>query len=200
MVRPRQFSDQDILIAARRCILRDGPSVSTTVIAQEVGLSQAALFKRFGTKDDLILRALLPAETPSWILHVEKGLDERPVHIQLRDIVQRMSAFYDHMIPCLSMLRARFDPREILSRRPDLPPIRGRAALVHWFRVARREGQIRDVHPEATADALLGALHGRSFLKHVAPPNPFGKDQDAPSVDHLVDILWHGLAPTEEAS
>ena len=58
MVRPRLFSDAEILQVARRCFLEHGPAVSTTVIASEVGLSQAALFKRFGTKQNLMLLAL----------------------------------------------------------------------------------------------------------------------------------------------
>ena len=54
-MRPRQFTDEDILTATQACILELGPSVSTTVIAGRVGMSQAALFKRFGTKEKLFL-------------------------------------------------------------------------------------------------------------------------------------------------
>jgi len=197
-MRPRQVSDHDILAAARRCILQHGPSVSTTVIAQEVGLSQAALFKRFGTKDDLVIRALMPVDAPAWILHVEKGLDERPAIEQLRDIAGRMALFFDEMIPCLSMLRARFDPMDVMKRHPDPPPIRGRAALVAWFEEALTRGLVRPIEPQAAAQAFIGALHGRAFMRHVASGTAGAELESADEdlyVDHLLDVLWHGLAP-----
>ena len=46
-MRPRQFSDDELLQTARRCFLEHGPGVSTGLIAEELGVSQAALFKRF---------------------------------------------------------------------------------------------------------------------------------------------------------
>lgn len=192
MVRPRQVTDTEILTAARRCFLQHGPSVSTTVIAGEVGLSQAALFKRFGTKHDLMVRALLPAETPPWILHVEKGPDDRPVQEQLHEIAMMMSDFFSQMIPCMATLRAAVDPVEFFKNHPDPPPIRGRAALTQWIATAQSRGQLRQIDPLSTAQAFMGALHGRAFMAHLsvpttAPPDVF--------VEHLLDVLWHGISP-----
>ncbi len=50
MGRPRTVSDEVILEAARSVFLEHGPSASTQAIADRLSLSQAALFKRFGTK------------------------------------------------------------------------------------------------------------------------------------------------------
>ena len=58
-MRPKKITDIDILSCTRNCILRFGVSVSTQTIADELGVSQATLFKRFGTKDALIQKALL---------------------------------------------------------------------------------------------------------------------------------------------
>ena len=52
------FTDEEIIAATQRCVFKHGPAVSTTVIANEVGMSQGAIFKRFGTKERLILAAL----------------------------------------------------------------------------------------------------------------------------------------------
>jgi len=199
-MRPRQVSDSDILSTARRCILQHGPSVSTNVIAKEVGLSQAALFKRFGTKDDLVVQALMPIGAPDWVVHVEAGVDDRPVRDQLRDISRRMSVFFDQMIPCLAMLRAAFDARELMKRHPNPPPVRGRIALTRWFEEATTRGLVREVDAGAAAQALMGALHGRAFMKHITalePAHAPPADQD-PYVEHLIDVLWRGLAPAVE--
>jgi AcrR family transcriptional regulator len=199
-MRPRQVSDEDILDTARRMFLEHGPSVSTTVIAQEVGLSQAALFKRFHTKHDLLLRALSPIDAPGWILLVEKGVDDRPILDQLRHIAREMTVFFDQLIPCLAMLRAAVDPREIMARHPNPPPVRGRRALAAWFAEAADRGLVRSVEPGSAAQALIGAMHGRAFMKHVTAdiqPSPYQDDELDPYVEHLLDVLWRGLAPAD---
>ena len=58
-MRPQKFSDKDILEKTRDCLLAHGVGVSTQVIAQSVGMSEANIFKRFGTKENLIKKSLL---------------------------------------------------------------------------------------------------------------------------------------------
>ena len=75
MARPRQVSDEDILTAAKEILLEHGAKASTTAIAKAVGLSQAALFKRFGTKLDLVKAALAPKTPRQWWLDAANGPD-----------------------------------------------------------------------------------------------------------------------------
>ena len=60
MPRPKTISDVDVLAAAREVFLNRGPNVSTVEIAKRVGLSQPALFQRFGDKASLFLKAMTP--------------------------------------------------------------------------------------------------------------------------------------------
>ena len=54
--RPRQVSDDDILRAAFRAIARIGPATLTLAdVAQEAGISAAAIVQRFGSKRALLL-------------------------------------------------------------------------------------------------------------------------------------------------
>jgi AcrR family transcriptional regulator len=54
--RPRQASDQDILIAAFRAIAKMGPARMTLAdVANEAGVSPAAIVQRFGSKRALLL-------------------------------------------------------------------------------------------------------------------------------------------------
>jgi AcrR family transcriptional regulator len=192
MVRPRLFSDAEILQVARRCFLEHGPAVSTTVIASEVGLSQAALFKRFGTKQNLMLLALMPHGVPAWIVMVEAGPDERPIPEQLHDIAMCMTEFFSEMIPCISTLRAAADVLEVFRDQDAPPPIRGRQALATWFVTAQQQGRVRAADPLAMAQTLIGALHGRAFMNHLQ-----GAEHSSAEafVDDLLDVLWNGIGP-----
>ncbi len=58
MARPRNLTDTQILYEARACFLEHGAAVSTTVIAERLGISHGVLFQRFGTKDQLLRAAL----------------------------------------------------------------------------------------------------------------------------------------------
>lgn len=56
MVRPRTVSDQDVLAGAALVVARQGPAGATLAqVGAEVGLSAAALVKRFGSKRGMLL-------------------------------------------------------------------------------------------------------------------------------------------------
>ncbi len=193
MARPRQVSDEAIVEAARRCFLEHGAGVSTTRIAEEVGLSQAALFKRFGTKADLLQRALLPPAVPEWIAAVEQGLDDRPIPEQLANLATAIATFFRDYIPCLMTLRASgHDIKQMLASRYEVPPpVRARLALITWFDEAIAQGRMRSVDSSATAEALIGSLQGHAFLSHMS-----GMQPDPERFAHcFVDLLWRGLEP-----
>ncbi len=197
MARPRTKTDEEILGAARACFLEHGPSVSTTHIAEEVGLSQAALFKRFGSKQELMLQALLPDAEPAWLSLVRVGPDERPIFDQLVEIGTAAANFFRLMTPCLMTLKASgMDPRELLGRYEVPPPARAIQALTLWFQQAQDAGRIRQVNPMDLALSFMGAIHGRSFLQHIAGQwMPFGDAEDY--IRAHCDVLWRGLAPLE---
>lgn len=197
MARPRQVSDAELLATARSCFLAHGPAVSTTVIAREVGLSQAALFKRFGTKEDLMFAALLPPEVPDWVAHVARGPDERPIPVQLVDIAHRIAAFFEEMTPCLMTIKASgADMLHAMSRYEVPPPARGRRALAAWFRTAHEQGRLQDCEPESVAYMFVGSLHGRAFLTYIGGSDTLSR---ASFIESMVATLWRGLDPGRPA-
>ena len=194
MPRPRQVSDEQILDSARSAFLRHGPSVSTTVIADDLGVSQAALFKRFGTKERLMLRSMTP-EPPDWGEVLGDGPDDRPLPDQLRALGRTMSDFYDRLVPCMATLRsAGVSPHDPHGDDDVPPPIRGVRAVSSWLAVARDQGRVRDLDVGAFAMAFLGALQSRAFLRHMAGDDAPGWDAER-YVDQLVDLMWRGIAP-----
>ncbi len=194
MPRPRQVSDEQILESARAAFLQHGPGVSTTVIADDLGVSQAALFKRFGTKEQLMRRSMAP-QPPDWREVLGQGPDERSVPDQLRALGRTVSDFYERMVPCMATLRsAGVSPHELLDDDDVPPPIRGVRAVAAWMDVARAQGRIRDLDPGSFATAFLGALQSRAFLRHLSGDREPGGDAGQ-YVDQLVDLLWRGVAP-----
>ena len=169
MARPRTKSDDEILQAARACFLESGPGVSTQTIADQVGLSQPALFKRFGSKQELLLRALMPPAEPAWLAQVRAGVDARPIQEQLVDIALAASRYFVEMTPAMMMLRASgIEPADLLNRYEVPPPARAMALLTQWFQQAIDAGRIRRVQANELAVTFIGAIHGRCFLQHIA--------------------------------
>jgi AcrR family transcriptional regulator len=203
MARPRQVSDAQILEAARAVFLEQGPGVSTTVIAERLGVSQAALFKRFGTKDELMIAALRPGpeELDALLAWTETGPGPGPIRPQLRELLQRLRDRFAEFLPGMAVLRAAgvTQPERCTDRDParPLPPVRLQRALAAWLTRAHSAGALRCEAPGAVAYALLGAVHLQSFLAYMAHAEQ-NTVSDA-SLDALLDSLWAGLDPREVA-
>ena len=197
MARPRQVSDDDILSTARSCFLEHGPSVSTAVIANHLGVSQAALFKRFSTKEELMLAALMPPEIPGWIARVDRGPGPEPIPDQLMIIAADIAMFFAEMTPCMATLKASgIDLARIMCRYEVPPPLRGVRALTQWLQQAMDDGRIAQGDPQSLAMMFVGSLHGRAFLTHILQLK--GLQESSDYLTNLVDTLWRGIAPAEE--
>lgn len=196
MPRPRQVSDEDILAAARDRFLAHGPQASMQAIAQQLGVSEAALFKRFGTKQGLLLAALAPAEPP-FLGALEAGPDGRPIREQLTELFSAMADHFDQSLPCWAVLRASgVDDHELLRHRDGSAPLplRLHRALAAWLRDAMARGRVRPVEASSVATLILGALHSHAFLGRLPDAGV------APAAEHaraLVDVVWGGIRPEE---
>ncbi len=196
MGRPRTVSDETILEAARAVFLEQGPAASTTAIAERVGLSQAALFKRFGTKHDLMFKALAPPGIPDFIPVLEAGpLEGVPARTQLRDVARVIARFFRDMVPCLMVLRTSdMDPVTMMEQFDVPPPVRAQMAVTGWFTRAMDAGLVRKGDPIALTFSFLGAFYMRAFLTHITR-QPSDDDALDTYVDSVVESLWQGLAP-----
>lgn len=194
-MRPRSFSDEELLDTARRCFLEHGPGVSTDLIAQELGVSQAALFKRFRTKQELMVRALLPLAPPPWVATIENGPDARPVLEQLRELAINIDAFVVQQLPCIAVLSsAGLRPSKVLNWEEEgWPGLRAHLALVNWFSQLAAEGRIVAPSPVALVTAFSSSLQVPYFMKHalgsVAPD--LGDDYR----DRVVEMFWRAIEP-----
>lgn len=195
MARPKQVSDEQLLDTARACFLRDGPSVSTAVIAQEVGLSQAALFKRFGTKGRLLTCALGVAGRPVWCTTADAGPTDAPMREQLRGLGHEILAFFHEMVPRIWALKASGITHDQMFADCDVPPpVHGQRALSSWFKRAVDAGRLRTADPDVLAIAFIGNFQARAFWQHVMGGG-LVTITDEVYVKQVTEVFWRGVAP-----
>jgi AcrR family transcriptional regulator len=192
--RPRTFTDDELLDTARRCFLEHGPAVSTSTIADALGVSQAAVFKRVATKQELMVRALTPRTMPSWIGKVLAGPDDRPVREQLRELAGDIDGFLTQLMPCISVLSsAGLRHEDMFAGFPVPPPVIAHRAFEAWFAALIESGRVRACAPAALATAFLGSMQGRRFMQHALGDR--APDSGPDYLDNLVELFWGGLDP-----
>lgn len=173
--------------------MEHGPSVSTETIASQLGVSAQALLKRFQTKRELLLAAVLPPETASWIPTVEAGPDDRPVGEQLSEIVDQLAEYYVDIARRMSVLQfAGFSPADLKGRYSELPPLRNIRIVASWFERAASRGLVRSTDYKVAAMTVLSALHGPAMLAGFLGKHPTGHSRDE-YVSAVVDLILEGI-------
>ena len=195
MSRPRRVSDDEIFSAVRRAVVEQGPSVSLDVVADSLGVTAPALFRRFGNRKDLLIRALRPEEHPAFLDGLDAGPDARPIPTQLVELVSQIAAYFDNALPCMSALReSGIDFESVDATFEEPPPLRIVRALGGWLQRACKSRRLRIEDPTAAATAVMGAVQAPIFLRHILKSTePF----DGPAYARgLARLLLRGIAPS----
>ncbi len=199
MARPKQVSDEELLEIAAKCFLENGAAVSTQIIADRVGLSQPALFKRFGTKEKLFLRALAPPERMPVLDRIDAGPAPGPFRPQLEEVLNEMLKTAEWIIPRMLVIQsANIAPETLFSRYKTPPPVQLLQAMQGFMERARTYGQVRaDLDPAVAAQNVLGTIQGRAFFRHVSGTVP-SIDNNSEYVSATTDLLCRGMVENEE--
>ncbi len=168
MARPRRVSDEEILHEVRLAVLELGPQVSMDVVAERLGVTAPALFRRFGSRTDLLTAALKPEERPPFIDDLDRGPDDRPTEAQLCELFTRIGAYLAATLPCMSALRESGINFELATAFKEPPPLRAVRALAAWLVRARAAGRLIFADPDRLATAMLGAVQAPVFFRHLA--------------------------------
>ncbi|MCA9572418.1 MAG: TetR family transcriptional regulator, partial [Myxococcales bacterium] len=139
-----RITDAALLGVAREVLLRDGITATTASVAAAAGVSEALLFKRFGTKDELFQRAMAVGR-PAWVALLE----DATVHPRdvLEQVALSMIASMREEMP-LAMLSWSRNPSDHWGAYPgEPPPVTGMKILSGWFEAHIRAGHIRPVDP-----------------------------------------------------
>lgn len=200
MGRPRTVSDEAIRGAAREVFIEAGPAASVGLVAARLGVTQAALFQRVGSKRALMRSALSPSwrEARAIVRALEAPPPPRGVDTQAKAILSELGRFLAEVIPNLVVLRAAGPAMEQRGAPPEgVPPtVRFRAALTRWLERAASAGAIEPLDAEATAEALLGAIEARCFNAYLGG-RAFAPGDDEAFVCRMVEAFIHPLLQGE---
>jgi AcrR family transcriptional regulator len=192
MGRHKTISDDEVLRVARDIFLAQGHTASTRDIATAAGISEAVLYQRFGSKDDLFFAAMHPIGPD---LEELLGPRDPPedAHTYLRLVTVRLGEYFAGVIPRALhvMMHPSFDPATLARVQP-----RGAAGLQEGLaeRLASlvRRKQLAAPAEAGTARLLLSLAHDwavAGLFSHGATPHRQRELED------MVDIVWEGLRP-----
>lgn len=197
MARPRLISDEQILSATRSCVFEHGPHVSLDVIAEQLGVTGPALLRRFRNRQELFIQALTPDRNPEWMLAFDKGPDDRPLEVQLREHLARVWKFFEEVIPRITALReSGIEHKKIFDN--DEGPARAVRSITGWFERAIEAGLVEADQAETLSYAFMGALQYRAFISYmVKAPNSARSNREF--LDDVAQFFCRALKPAAAA-
>lgn len=199
MARPRRITDESILDAAREVFLEQGCSAPTSEVARRTGCSEGTIFKRFPTKEALLLACMGPGEMPAPLKLAQGGLPAGEPRLAMEQLFTNFVTFFQELLPRVLMLwssRIIDHPFQIHEGRDNPIPKRLIQALSGFLEAERKEGRIRCVDTQVAARALIGSAQNYVLFEIMGmhdetTPGPaeYGR--------RVVDLLWQGLAPED---
>ncbi len=195
MSRPRSIPDDQILDAARRAFTTRGAAATTAEIAHAAGVSEGTLFKRFGSKDRLLVASLgLPSEPP-WVALCRDLAGTGDVIANVRAITDAMiDAFCDLVPKLFVMFSCHLHPRDFMCEHAVPPPIVGLFAARDFLATEMASGRLPARDAEIVARVWTAAAKDFAFHEVAGLASHLAADRSA-FVDGLVAMVTGQLVP-----
>ncbi|AFY33197.1 TetR/AcrR family transcriptional regulator [Calothrix sp. PCC 7507] len=209
MARRPKITNQQILDAARQVFLQKGFGGSTLEIAQRAGISEASIFKRFATKEELFFAAMGIPDQPLWIKELDSLSGKGDIKQNLIQVCCQILEFYREIMPLLMMLRSRGNVLPEIVPKSEPKPIQDLKILTGFLEYEIKLGRLRPCEPKTVAHILLGSLMNYVFLEQMLPPVTMLTSESVATtsgssglsidestfIQSLVEIIWQGIAP-----
>lgn len=199
MGRPKEISDKQILVAARRCFLKQGASVTAHEIGKQLGVSHTTIFNRFGSKEGLMIAALGPPEGVPWAALLEDGPTENPILEQLIQHAKTIAAYFHDIHAGLTILQSSGISMERVfpAKEHESRPLRAYYTLTRWLETAQKQKRIAPCDIPTLARTILSALHGWAMTAQFCGM-PASKRESELHIERFMELLWQGIAPTQQ--
>jgi AcrR family transcriptional regulator len=188
MGRRKTVSDQEVIRVAREVFRARGHTATTRAIAEAAGISEAVLYQRFGSKDDLFFAAMHP-QGPD--LDALLGPPDPPgdAHAYLRAVVVRLGKYFAEVIPLAvrMMTHPSFDPAALTRTQPRAAVVIHDGLAERLASLARRK-QIRSSATAVAARLLVSLAHDWALGGVLAAATPRERE-----LREMVDLVWEGL-------
>ncbi|MHC5933513.1 TetR/AcrR family transcriptional regulator [Nostoc sp.] len=212
MARTPRITNQQILEAARQVFLQQGFGASTLEIAQQAGISEASIFKRFSTKEELFFAAMGIPEKPLWVNELESLCGKGDLKENLINICVQIMEFYREVLPQIMMLRSRGNAMPELGGKEPRPMLDVKI-LTAFLEREINQNRLRPCDPQTVAHILVGSVMNYVFLEQMSSQISMPTAELAigtylnsgdPATEvsvfilSLVDIVWQGIAPSQD--
>lgn len=198
MGRRKKIEDADLLATAREVFTERGFVGAAKEIAAKAGLSEAALFQRYGTRDKLFFAAMMPPSFAAEELVKRAAAEAHEPRAALGIIAVRSLVYFREVIGIALVLLSHpdFKLQQIARAHGGANPgARLIGAMANWFAEEARAGRIHCPDPQASADLIVAALHSVVLFEHLGIYDEAAGDARALAA---VDAFWPAIEPREE--
>lgn len=192
MPRNKTISDDDILAVARSRFLKEGIKASTRTLAKQAGISEAVIFQRFGTKEDLFFAAMVPPQAQLKVMF-DAQPGQHSIAANLNLISSQIVAYFCEIMPVFLPLISHpsFNVQTFLQRH-RMPAMQIEQELLAYLTAEAVLGRIRPEGIDATTKILISHLHHLALSKTIGIQDSVNIQQATADV---IDLLWQGLEP-----
>ena len=192
MGRPPLISRAALLEIAREVFVRDGLQASIRDVAVKAGISEAAIFKRFPTKAELIVAAMAPR--PPDVTQLLAPLDGVDLRLGLIAAMENILAYFREALPVMLPIIAQPDVGldRFLNQIDGNAAATLNAALAAKLAAAANGGRISAVQPFAAAGLIVATAHSIVLFELMGL---HGGATPPPVLEAMIDALWRGLDP-----
>jgi AcrR family transcriptional regulator len=209
MARPPKITTEEIIAVARQVFLEQGAGASTLVIAERAGISEAAIFKRFGTKQALFLAAMGISDNHPWVNVLSQGTPTPAIRADLIEICSQILEVYQEVMPRVLMMmnqgKTSFPPPMM-----EPPPIRDAQLLAGYLDRAIDRGYIKPCNAIVVAHIIIGGINSyvvmQNMPKLLFPVSSMLQIKSITSgasvaikpelfIPNLIDTVWAGIDP-----
>jgi AcrR family transcriptional regulator len=188
MGRQKTITDEEVLRVARTLFREQGHTATTREIAQAAGISEAVLYQRFGSKDQLFFAAMHPRGPDLEQLLGPKDPPEDAL-TYLRTVVVRLGEHFADVIPLVLrvMMHPSFDPANLARAQPGGPAVVQEGLAERLASLARR-GELALPSATVTARLLMSLAHDWALRRVHGTPSRAPRE-----LKEMVDVVWEGL-------
>lgn len=194
MGRARTVEDEEILEAARQVFLTRGQLATTREIAEAAGISQAVLYQRFGSKDELFFSAMAPPPPNTDELLGEPPAAVHQTESYLVGLAERLYHYFEAVAPLFVQLATHtaFDANHLANAHRPLVHSGLLESLGKRFDELAATGCVRTGDGNAMAQLLVALIHAEALSSVLLKTAP-----DADRRREMIGLIWRGLSPTD---
>jgi AcrR family transcriptional regulator len=190
MGRHKTISDDKVLRVAREVFREQGHTATTRAIAEAAGISEAVLYQRFGSKDDLFFAAMHPSG-PDIEELLGPEIPPEDARTYLRAVVVRLGKYFADIIPSALRVLAHpaFDPAMLARTQPRAADVLQEGLAERLAFLARRK-RIGTASEAVAARLLVSLAHDWALGNLFSPGSPRNRERE---LQEMVDVVWEGL-------